>query len=245
MKYYAVKKGQRPGIYTTWDSCQKQVIGYSGAEYKSFKSLDEAKAWLGGIKQPQQPQQRLSPKQQTFKHQQQLQSSSSAGEAQAADKGPELQAVLYSDGASRNNPGLASIGGWLEMSSIEAFSYRRYLGKCTSVEAEYVALLEGLALALHAGVTHITCKLDSQLVVGHVTGSMQCNADHLKGLCEIAQTMLKQFATSSLVHIPREYNKRADELANDALDSSADHRDKFYKHSKAPPIAESYVFPFF
>lgn len=41
-KFYAVKKGKKPGIYHTWDECSAQVRGYSGAEYKSFASESEA-----------------------------------------------------------------------------------------------------------------------------------------------------------------------------------------------------------
>lgn len=47
MKYYAVKKGIKPGIYTTWAECEQQVKGFSGAIYKSFSSLDEANAYIG------------------------------------------------------------------------------------------------------------------------------------------------------------------------------------------------------
>lgn len=47
MKYYAVKKGKKPGIYTTWDECQKHVLGFKEAEYKSFSTLEEAKRYLG------------------------------------------------------------------------------------------------------------------------------------------------------------------------------------------------------
>ena len=46
MKYYAVKKGRNPGIYTSWDSCLEEVKGYSGAIYKSFKNLDDAKDFI-------------------------------------------------------------------------------------------------------------------------------------------------------------------------------------------------------
>lgn len=46
VKFYAVKKGRIPGIYHTWDECKKQVDGYSGAVYKSFSSLQEAKDFL-------------------------------------------------------------------------------------------------------------------------------------------------------------------------------------------------------
>ena len=46
MKYYAVKKGRNPGIYTSWDSCLKEVKGFSGAIYKSFKTKEDALAFL-------------------------------------------------------------------------------------------------------------------------------------------------------------------------------------------------------
>ena len=48
MKYYAVKKGRNPGIYTSWDSCLKEVKGYSGAIYKSFKTKEEAESYMTG-----------------------------------------------------------------------------------------------------------------------------------------------------------------------------------------------------
>ncbi len=46
-KIYAVKCGKRPGIYETWEECQKQVIGYPGAVYKGFATKEEAKMFLG------------------------------------------------------------------------------------------------------------------------------------------------------------------------------------------------------
>ena len=48
MKYYAVKKGRNPRIYTSWDSCLKEVKGYSGAIYKSFKTMEEAEIYMTG-----------------------------------------------------------------------------------------------------------------------------------------------------------------------------------------------------
>ena len=45
-KYYAVKNGYKPGIYDTWAECKAQVDGYSNAKFKSFASLEEAKAFL-------------------------------------------------------------------------------------------------------------------------------------------------------------------------------------------------------
>lgn len=50
-KFYAVKKGKKPGIYKSWDECKAQVDGYSGAVYKSFKILSEAKDFINDQKQ--------------------------------------------------------------------------------------------------------------------------------------------------------------------------------------------------
>lgn len=41
-KYYVVWVGKSPGIYTTWNECEKQVLGFEGAKYKSFITYDEA-----------------------------------------------------------------------------------------------------------------------------------------------------------------------------------------------------------
>ena len=50
-KYYAVRAGRTPGIYTNWDACKAQVDGYSGAVYKSFKILSEAEDFINDQKQ--------------------------------------------------------------------------------------------------------------------------------------------------------------------------------------------------
>eukprot|EP00742_Colponemidia_sp_Colp-10_P009170 GILJ01009978.1.p1 GENE.GILJ01009978.1~~GILJ01009978.1.p1 ORF type:complete len:306 (-),score=22.52 GILJ01009978.1:133-1050(-) len=46
-KFYAVKHGRVPGIYSTWEECKAQVNGFSSASYKSFNTEQEAKAFLG------------------------------------------------------------------------------------------------------------------------------------------------------------------------------------------------------
>ena len=48
-KYYAVKAGKVPGIYLDWDSCKAQVHGFKGAIYKSFKTEEEARVFMGEI----------------------------------------------------------------------------------------------------------------------------------------------------------------------------------------------------
>lgn len=44
--FYAVKKGHHPDIYQTWEECQSQIDGFSGAEFKKFKTMEEATAFI-------------------------------------------------------------------------------------------------------------------------------------------------------------------------------------------------------
>lgn len=45
-KVYAVRKGKKVGIFNTWKECEEVVKGFSGAEFKSFSNLNEAKDYL-------------------------------------------------------------------------------------------------------------------------------------------------------------------------------------------------------
>lgn len=51
MAYYAVKEGIKPGVYTTWEECSLQVMGYPGAKYKKFNSEEDALEYAGIIKE--------------------------------------------------------------------------------------------------------------------------------------------------------------------------------------------------
>lgn len=53
-KFYAVRMGKKPGIYSTWDACKKQVDGFSGASYKSFTTLKEAESFMGFDQDPKE-----------------------------------------------------------------------------------------------------------------------------------------------------------------------------------------------
>lgn len=45
-KFYAVKKGRKEGIFTTWDECKEQIYKYPNAVYKSFLNLKDAENYL-------------------------------------------------------------------------------------------------------------------------------------------------------------------------------------------------------
>lgn len=61
MKFYAVKKGRKPGVYRTWAEAKRQVDGYSGAKYKSFTKITDATEYLDW-KQEEVKQTRAKPR---------------------------------------------------------------------------------------------------------------------------------------------------------------------------------------
>ena len=46
-KFYAVRKGKKPGIYMSWDICKQQTDGFPGAEFKSFPTREAAEEYIG------------------------------------------------------------------------------------------------------------------------------------------------------------------------------------------------------
>mmetsp|Transcript_21898 Transcript_21898/g.42534 ORF Transcript_21898/g.42534 Transcript_21898/m.42534 type:complete len:212 (+) Transcript_21898:242-877(+) len=96
----------------------------------------------------------------------------------------------------------------------------QYLGEnCTNNEAEYHGLVVGLQEARQKGVPGVVVHGDSQLVIEQLRGNYRVQAENLKPLWRKAVELKKQFpAGVSLVHIDRDRNRRADQLANEAMD---------------------------
>ena len=130
--------------------------------------------------------------------------------------------VLYCDGASRGNPGLASYGFVLLDGAGRVVAERgEALGVTTNNVAEYRGLVAGLEAAVAARVGELEVRLDSLLLVRQVGGQYRVKAPGLKPLHRRAVGLLAQIGTVRVEHIPREQNARADALANAALDRTA------------------------
>jgi ribonuclease HI len=84
--------------------------------------------------------------------------------------------------------------------------------------AEYQALILALEKALELGARSATVFLDSELVVRQIRGEYRVREPHLKELHQKALELLNQLSQYSILYIPREENRRADQLANEAID---------------------------
>lgn len=132
--------------------------------------------------------------------------------------------TLYTDGGSRGNPGPAAIGYVLcDSQNTPVLEGYQTIGSTTNNQAEYQAIVAGLKAALALPVDgHLTCKLDSQLVVRQINGVYKMKNEELRPWLVQVKELITQFpAGVSFVDIRRELNKHADALVNKALDEAA------------------------
>ena len=125
---------------------------------------------------------------------------------------------LYCDGASRSNPGDASIGISILLDGKEVHTISKKIGIATNNEAEYQALIDGLNYCVDNSIKEIEVFLDSNLVVEQVNENFKVKAANLKVLNSKVKELIEKFKFIEINHVYREDNKRADQLANMALD---------------------------
>lgn len=127
--------------------------------------------------------------------------------------------ILYTDGASRGNPGPAGIGViLLDEDGLPLERIARYIGVTTNNQAEYQALLAGLEAAARLGAQEVEVRLDSELIVKQIRGQYRVRNPRLWPLYLRARALLLSFTRSTIVHIRRELNREADRLANQSID---------------------------
>lgn len=136
-----------------------------------------------------------------------------------------VKATLHTDGAARRKlgepTGPAGIGAVLRSESGEIIGeIARGIGLATNNVAEYSALVEGLQMALDAGVTDLDAYIDSPVVAGHLLKGHRVKAEHLRPLVEQVRRHLDLFTTSCLTRVPRSLNVDADKLANRGIEEA-------------------------
>ena len=126
---------------------------------------------------------------------------------------------IYCDGASRSNPGDASIGVSISLDGKEIHTISREIGIATNNEAEYQALIDGLNYCIDNSINEVDVFLDSKLVIEQVNKNFKVKAKNLKEFNTQVENLIKEFKYIEFNHVYREDNKRADQLANMALDN--------------------------
>lgn len=127
---------------------------------------------------------------------------------------------LFTDGASRGNPGQSGVGAALfSNDSILQATLSSSIGDHTNNVAEYEACLHGLRMARSLCVPRLLVLSDSQLMVHHLQGKFVVRHPQLKVLHQRVLQLAEGFPYCRFSYIPRTENRLADRLANSALDT--------------------------
>lgn len=156
MKFYAVRKGRKPGIYSTWSECEAQVKGFPQAEYKSFRQRADAESYLQGNEVSN------------------LKKKSPSSAVQSGWKDPDI--LLFTDGGSRNHGNHAGDHVHADDKAAWAFLIRRDGHNVRGTGGEYgatnnrmelMALKNALKVLGQRGWNHekINATLDSRYVL--------------------------------------------------------------------------------
>ncbi|MDQ6711488.1 MAG: ribonuclease HI family protein [Candidatus Dormibacteraeota bacterium] len=127
--------------------------------------------------------------------------------------------IVHTDGASRGNPGPASLG--VVIASVDGrvlLELGEALGLATNNVAEYTAVIRALERAAEMGARRVRVMLDSQLVVRQLNGSYRVKHPEMIPLYRRVLELIQKFEAVTFEHVPREENSEADRLANQALD---------------------------
>ncbi len=133
---------------------------------------------------------------------------------------------IFTDGGSRGNPGPAAIGVYIEnQEGRKHTGIGKKIGEATNNVAEYKAVIEAFSWTLDHKEdfpqgTKILFFLDSLLVCSQMKGAWKIKDENLRSLYFTAKKKEEVLGFQvSYTHIPREKNKKADELVNAALDN--------------------------
>lgn len=159
MKYYAVRKGFKTGIFTTWDECQSYVHGFSNAEFKSFSSESEAREYLNNDV--------------TSYHEKSSKKDSTA----------TLKNIAYVDGSFDGYSKTYGFGGFIIYEEngkkcvrvVQGAGNNPEMSKMRNVAGEISGAMRIVEEAIYLGLEEITLYYDYAGIENWVTGIWSCN----------------------------------------------------------------------
>ena len=125
--------------------------------------------------------------------------------------------IINIDGASKGNPGPASIGIAFQKDKELVKEVSEFIGNHTNNFAEYTALIRAVEVSLEYGFQNIEIKSDSELVVKQINKIYKVKDADIKDLFDKANLLIGKLSSFKITHVPREENLKADKLANQAL----------------------------
>ena len=202
-KYYAVRKGRKTGVFATWAECQKQVTGFSGAEFKSFGTMEEARIFVG--------------------------SNAPADCDAAVENGVPAQnlpggVIAYVDGSYRSDTGEFSYGMVILQDGEEHTFCQKMTDKELALMHNVAGEIKGSEAAMQYAMDHniseITIYHDYEGIAKWCTGAWKANksgTQAYQAFYQAASKKVKIHFEKVKGHSNDKYNDMADQLAKSAL----------------------------
>ncbi|WP_288480466.1 ribonuclease H family protein [uncultured Clostridium sp.] len=207
-KFYSVYKGKsgEPKIFTSWDECKKEVIGFKGAIYKSFKTREEAEQFIllnvnssSGVKKD------VSLKEESF----------------IADEG----LTAYVDGSfslekKNYSYGMVCIENGEVVFTDNGVGTDKNAISLRNVSGEVNGAMKAVEYAIENNFNQITIVFDYQGIESWALGTWKRNNDITKNYNEFMQEKMKEIKINFKKvkgHSGDKFNDMADKLAKEAL----------------------------
>jgi ribonuclease HI len=160
------------------------------------------------------------------------------GSEERSDAKPSGWAVAFTDGGSRGNPGPSGYGVVVQgTDGVVLAELSEFLGLRTNNVAEYSGMLAALEYALTNGLKRLRVVSDSELMVKQMKGQYRVQSPELRPLYEEAKRRAAKLDGFQIEHVLRGKNKKADELANQAMDRGMRRPSDVRKaETTAPPV---------
>ncbi|MBF0714834.1 ribonuclease H1 domain-containing protein [Gemelliphila palaticanis] len=203
-KYYAVKVGKIPGIYNTWDECKMQVMGYKGAVYKSFQTLEDARLFL--------------------ENDINYNNNKKNSEKPFNSHNLNVENYAYIDGSYDNEKKIYGSGIVIVIKdkkiTKKISGNKEDIRELRNVAGEIEAVKYVLSYCLENNINEITIYYDYAGIESWATGDWKTNLEYTKNYAIFAREIMKKINVHFVkvkAHSGVELNELADNLAKEAI----------------------------